>query len=574
MLATILCFTLFFGTLGAETPGASNPRRPGHLLQTPSQNEFPFYCPLVNITKRNTPGHAYCIADGTCWVRSCLGDCKNASDSRRTLDIDSNECITRTIFDSRFLAADIVGVFLWFILAGVCISAGVGGGSLFTPIGLMLLRYDVATATGLSQASIFGAALGGFILNMFRRHPQASRPLINFELVLFLAPMLLSGALCGVLAQKVLPNWILLPLMVIVFSVSVFVTGKKALVCRRKDLMLLRERASAHTDSCDSAKDREVEPSDSSTAELPACTTNDDPSLRPSPDAFLRTDMSDASVTVILGAQAPNGESNNTDQEEFQVSEEIAKALRHVRGKQHDRTTWLKKNAAFPTKSLCYLALLWIVRMLLLFFQGNAQFESWVGISPCSPGYWLMWAASVLWLLLFSIKMGLRVVSKSVRKLSVNTPTVDGDINWTLKKLAQISATVFSAGVISAMIGIGGGLFIGPVMLHLGVPPVVSAATAATMVLVSSSSVALTYIVSAQVPWSVALTFFLATLLGSLIGKSVIDAWVRKRQLTWVLIAILAGICLVASALTVASGLTQYAARDWEFEGFSAVCTQ
>lgn len=36
------------------------------------------------------------------------------------------------------------------------------------------------------------------------RHPNADRPLINFDMALFLAPMEMSGAVVGVLIQEVM----------------------------------------------------------------------------------------------------------------------------------------------------------------------------------------------------------------------------------------------------------------------------------------------------------------------------------------------------------------------------------
>ena len=70
------------------------------------------------------------------------------------------------------------------------------------PLGILWLLLPPKSASGLSQASIFGASLGGLLLNLRFQHPQTtttstssqsnnsrqfSRPLIDYDMALFLA---------------------------------------------------------------------------------------------------------------------------------------------------------------------------------------------------------------------------------------------------------------------------------------------------------------------------------------------------------------------------------------------------
>lgn len=70
-------------------------------------------------------------------------------------------------------------------------------------------------STGLSQASIFGASLGGLAVNARARLPPDGkaghgRPLIDYDAALYLAPLEMAGAVLGATAQRVLPDWLLL----------------------------------------------------------------------------------------------------------------------------------------------------------------------------------------------------------------------------------------------------------------------------------------------------------------------------------------------------------------------------
>lgn len=493
------------------------------------KTEFKFHCNLTNITVSEEG----CLnrESGPCDLKSCVS-CTNGTHEFVTADGDDNCVARRHIFDAEFAVYDIIGLLIWFFGSGLCSAAGVGGGSIWVPLGILLLRYDVVTATGISQCSIFGGSLAAFILNMRTRHPTANRPLINFELVSFMGPLMLFGALCGVLIQQTLPRWSLMLLMAVVLSAVSVKLAKTARARRAKDLEAMKQK------------------------KLPELGTT---------DAMSSFDEGPRRRTSV-----PRSIEDGSDMTSY---DDIVKGQVKVRGQLHDRDTWLMKDAAFPAKSLGYLGIIWFGRQFFFFLQGSPEVPSFAGIARCSPVYWLVWTLSLLWLLGCACKMGVRLVSKSVRRTAVNTPHVEGDVYWDYTRLLKMSALGTTAGIVSALIGIGGGPFIGPLMLHLGVLPVVSSASSATMVLFTSSSLAIIYVVTMRVTWSVALTFFCAAFFGSMLGKKLIDAWVKKRNMTWVLIAILTCIIIAGIITTITSGLLLYAKQDWQFETtFNPIC--
>ena len=159
----------------------------------------------------------------------------------------------------------------------VATACGVGGGGIYVPLGIILLRFASKPATGLSQASIFGASLGGLILNIRNQHPDTkirdtigvrdkngkiipydidmsmaeakadeeaylnsgrkfySRPVIDFDMALFLTPMEMAGAVMGVIIQKLLPNWLFLSLAGFVLGFTSFKTYQKFFSSYQKD---------------------------------------------------------------------------------------------------------------------------------------------------------------------------------------------------------------------------------------------------------------------------------------------------------------------------------------------------
>jgi len=93
-----------------------------------------------------------------------------------------------------------------------------------------------------------------------------------------------------------------------------------------------------------------------------------------------------------------------------------------------------------------------------------------------------------------------RAVKKTLQKTAVGYPFVEGDILWTWPAFRLYCFITFVAGVVAGLIGIGGGMVLGPMMLQLGVLPQVSAATTATMIVLTSSSAALVFVTGGLVP--------------------------------------------------------------------------
>jgi uncharacterized membrane protein YfcA len=163
---------------------------------------------------------------------------------------------------------------IWFLVAGIAVSCGVGGGGIYVPMGMILLRFPPKPSAGLSQACIFGAGIGGLFINARKHHPDRhirdtkglpsekglgkivpyetnmthtqieadrkrylqggdghrkfyTRPVIDYDLLLLMAPMELAGAVFGVTVQRVLPDWLFLSFAVVVLGFTCYKTFKK-----------------------------------------------------------------------------------------------------------------------------------------------------------------------------------------------------------------------------------------------------------------------------------------------------------------------------------------------------------
>ena len=522
-----------------------------------------------------------CPNCGGIQVNHCL-DCVGYQNT----DSIHNLCINRRLFDVHyehyhFLWNDIVGAIVWFLVAGVATACGVGGGGIYVPLGILLLRFAPKPASGLSQASIFGASLGGTILNLPAHHPDTkirnipmmqhdlndsscnhdestivdgeteeeylekggkfyTRPLVDYDMALFLSPMQMAGAVLGVLIQKILPSWLYLAIASIVLAVTSYMTYTKFWGVHNKE--------NRRREKQKKAMKRNLSLTEESTAMI--VISHDDYATFEKDNGFAGNDNG------VAHERAPETASNETNTEEELRRKYLEDDMRQ-----------------YPPEKLIALVVLWVGLLLLTLLKGGKGVESLIGITCESPWYDVLIALQFLWLIGFSLLFGRKLMVKQKQREAVHYPYLDDDPIWNAKTLRLYGMFTFVAGIVAGLIGIGGGMVLGPIMLLMGIHPQVSSATNAAMIVLTSSSVAFIFVISGLVPWSYAVFYFLVCLYGSVVGKRKIDIYIKRTGRASLLIFILATIIALATVGCIFILLTGLADQDWCLDGLNKFCT-
>jgi hypothetical protein len=107
----------------------------------------------------------------------------------------------------------------------------------------------------------------------------------------------------------------------------------------------------------------------------------------------------------------------------------------------------------------------------------------------------------------------------------------------------------------------------------MGIHPRVSSATTATMIVLTSSSVAVLFVTAGLVPWEYAVTFFFVCFCGAVTGKKYIDGIVKRTGKASLLIFVLATIIALATLGCLVIVFTGLAEDDWCLDGFHEFCS-
>lgn len=537
--------------------------------------------------------------NGTILVSDCL-DC----DGNLNTDTANDACFDRKLLNGKdnpsraYLWRDLIGMVFWFCAAGVATSCGVGGGGIYVPLGILLLNFAPKQSSGLSQASIFGASVGGLLLNLRNKHPFAAkvergvqqdgsdactsipnagelpvdtdavkyygRPLIDYDMALFLAPMEMAGAVLGVLIQKILPNWLYLSMAATILGFTSHKTYKKYVAAHKKEAEAKETTEAAQQIEAEQNSPAKISPMEKHSIDQTIEISSNEEVSREDEEYSSWEVTSD--VETVGEPVATEGPKND---EEPAVTDDVV-----IDDDKIARRNFLLEQDArqIPTEKLGALFVLWIGLILLTFFKGGKGVDSIVGITCESPWYGILIGIQFTWTLGFASVYGYKITKATEEKKTLGYPFHPHDVLWDFPKTRFYAFFTLVAGVVAGLIGIGGGMVLGPLMLVMGIHPRVSTATTATMVVLTSSSVAVLFVTAGLVPWQYAVCFFCICFGGALVGKTKIDGYVKKTERASILIFLLATIIAFATLGCVVIVLLRLAAADWCFAGFNKFC--
>ena len=296
-----------------------------------------------------------------------------------------------------------LAIFLATVLAS---AAGIGGGAVLVPLFTLLGEFTEHEAIPLSIATVFGASAFSTLGNyLWQKHPHVThRPVIAYDATLVLLPATLLGSTIGVFLNKICPNWLIVVLLVALCGFSGMRTIEKAYQLRAKE-----DKASG---SYQAVGQSEVEMTEMDASHSPA---------------------SKLGVPV----------------DELAMAQEIA------------------SETAFPWGSLFKLSRVWIVCMGLSMLKGGHGAPSLLGVTCGTPGYWGVVLLNFPVLGFLTWLAGRSLTKRHQKLVSIGYTYAEGDVAWDDKKVWQYAATVTIGAVAAGMLGVGGGMILGPIFNEL-----------------------------------------------------------------------------------------------------------
>ena len=414
-------------------------------------------------------------------------------------------------------------------LGSLAAGAGIGGGGLFVPIYWLVLGVGAKAAVPLSKATILGGAIGNFMSIAFMRHPKAERPMIDYEAATFMQSGELLGVVFGVILNLLLPRVAIIVFLFLLLSYNTRRTLRKAFATRAKETKALLSSAQ-----------EEAIKAPSSGLDLAAMDSQGDDREkgdRLGDDAALAALLTDESV------QFP---------------------------------PWAWKLLVPMTAYTC----LYGVLKKELFNQcatwGLDQ-RGGAGRGNAGALFWVWYFTPIPVLVAFMVVTAniLKERSRKRRDVAGYEPLA-ADIVWDDATLRKFPTTAILAGVAAGLLGIGGGMVIGPLFVEIGLEPQVGTSTCAFMILWTAASGVVLYVFAGKLSTSLLIWCVFWGFLSGQLGQRGVNHVLKKTGRPSYVIFLLGGVIGVA-VLAIVSGFVAGVATGSEdmgdFDVSAFLCT-
>lgn len=202
--------------------------------------------------------------------------------------------------------------------------------------------------------------------------------------------------------------------------------------------------------------------------------------------------------------------------------------------------------------------LIWLEAIMILdqLLEGTSKLPSFIGIKKCSFPFWFVFSLFAVLCIIFPRFFYQTMKEEAKLKISKTNPKVfkitseEGE-----KNLNKIILICFISGIISGLLGVGGGIVMAPLMLELGIEPRIAAATSNFLLIFTSFASCALFTLSGQLILDYAIFFAVICGFFSLIGSSYISEFISKNNKSSVLIFSLCGVMVVSLLILPINGI-------------------
>ena len=315
----------------------------------------------------------------------------------------------------------------------------------------------------------------------------------------------------GVLINAVMPNWLITLLLVLVLTWLTVKTFKKGWQLHNSEVMAQQEQQADHVSVEDLGYNTELETSTSSNG-------------RDAKILQVEDNASDTHNTIrsLDNENTVPASSTREDTESGQIildssQEEVI----------YQQPAHQKLCVPWTIVQFAELSCLWAAFLGLQYGKSCFSQCSWQYALICSAQ--AVFSVSTTGMFIFQAHT-LRSVTPSnlqVSLLTVQKPVVLHH-SWSMSKLVRCVLVVLIGGVVAGMLGFGGGMVLNPLMLDLGINPLVSSATSSVMVLFSASAATFSFAISNKLNYQYAVVYGSICAVASIFGVAVISTSVRR----------------------------------------------
>ncbi|KAJ3674922.1 hypothetical protein LUZ60_005538 [Juncus effusus] len=229
-------------------------------------------------------------------------------------------------------------------------------------------------------------------------------------------------------------------------------------------------------------------------------------------------------------------------------------------------------------KDMVMLVMVWMCFFVLHLLLGDKDGKGVIRIKPCGVLYWLINLSQIPFAIGFTSYI-LYIKRNKTTQHAKNNNLQEENSDKIKNKIESLPAFVFPTaalltGAMSGLFGIGGGLLLNPVFLHIGVPPQISAATSSFMVMFSSSMSMVQFIILGMKGIYQALIYALICFFASIVGVVIVQRAVAKSGRVSLLVFVVSVVMAISTVIITLFGVIDVWRQitNGDYMGFKLLC--
>jgi len=422
---------------------------------------------------------------------------QSTSDHDKVVDFDQRDIMTFSIAS---------------LLIMIAAGGGIGGGGVLVPTYIFVLGFAPQYAIPLSNATILGSSIANLLFNVRKRHPEADRPLIDWDIMLVMEPVTIAGALIGSFINVLSPPWLICILLVILLTATAVKSFKKGSKMYKKE-----------TEAMEANMNHMVT----------------------EPGEVLKQGLVNVPYKGLDMEEPLNVAMDQKNHQLYQIL-----------FSEQSTSLWKVLMMVFVTGGMLTLTIL----------KGGGHINP-LNIQCGSMQYWIITLAAMPLVLGVSVIARNHLVKVWRQKRECGFHYVEGDVEWNPTNTIKYPLICSVAGLCAGMFGIGGGIVKGPLMLEMGTRPEVCSATSATMILFTSSAATASYLLFESLNPHYGVIVFCLGFFNTLIGQKALNVMVKQYGRSSIIVLLIATIVAMSA---VAMGLESGGAIVDLFSGKAA----
>ena len=196
-------------------------------------------------------------------------------------------------------------------------------------------------------------------------------------------------------------------------------------------------------------------------------------------------------------------------------------------------------NNPIPMDKIKFMIMIEIVVIIDQIIEGNSKVPSLLGIKRCSSIYWLVFVI-YCGISLFFIKIAFdNIKSRFAYKKSIDPNTNEDKLIYLEQNTIRIVVLTVFAGIVSSMVGIGGGMVTNPILLGMGLDPKATSSTSTFLIMTTALASTFIYILSGQLNVSYAICMGVPCTLSAYFGSEQILNYINRTHKNSILLSIM-----------------------------------